>query len=260
MRHAAKVIRSLTSTPSTVSFTMRSIARVFSLHVAIACAALFSHATSVRAAIVVTEVSPWSSGSSSFAADWFELTNNGTSAVEITGWKFDDNSNSTASAVALNGVTSIAPGESVVFLESSTPATTIAAFNSVWFGGNAPAGLQIGTYTGSGVGLGTAGDAVNIFNAENVPQANVSFGASPVASPFATFDNAAGTTGTISQLSVVGVNGAFQVNDTVSGNSIAMIGSPGSITAVPEPSSLAFLLCVGAGSLYAKRRKKLVIS
>jgi hypothetical protein len=85
-----------------------------------------------------------------------------------------------------------------------------------------PAGLQIGSYTGSGVGLGTGGDAVNIYSSNNVLQASVSFGASPVG-PFATFDNGGGlNNANITQLSAVNVNGAF-----VAVNSAAEIGSPG---------------------------------
>ncbi len=71
--------------------------------------------------IVISEVAPWSSSNSPLAADWFEVTNTGSSAVDLTGWKMDDNSHSIANAVALNGVTSIAPGEAVIFIETRGP-------------------------------------------------------------------------------------------------------------------------------------------
>ena len=179
--------------------------------------------TPTNSSIFITEVAPWSSGNSPVAADWFELTNKGTSAVNITGWKFDDNSNSFASAVALSGIANIGAGESVIFLEG---ATINANFRPNWFGANPPASLQIGNYTGSGVGLSTSGDAVNIYNAAGVLQANVVFGVSP-AGPFATFDNATLlNNATISTLSAAGVNGAF-----VAVNSNPEIGSPGRINA-----------------------------
>ena len=57
-----------------------------------------------------------------YAADWFEVTNTGTTAVDITGWKIDDNSNAFGSAVALRGVTSIAAGKSAVFFEAAPTA------------------------------------------------------------------------------------------------------------------------------------------
>jgi hypothetical protein len=74
------------------------------------------------------------------AADWFEVTNTTGQAIDITGWKIDDNSGSQAAAVALSGITSIAAGESVIFLETADLATTRASFIATWFGGNAPAG------------------------------------------------------------------------------------------------------------------------
>ncbi|NEU79412.1 SdiA-regulated domain-containing protein [Nostoc sp. UIC 10630] len=172
--------------------------------------------------IFITEVAPWSSGNSPVGADWFELTNKGLSAVDITGWKIDDNSNSFAFSVALSGITTIGAGESVIFLEGATVNPT---FLSNWFGANPPAGLKIGNYSGSGIGLSTGGDAVNIYNSTGALQANVVFGASPAAAPFATFDNAAlSNNATIATLSAVGINGAF-----VAVNSSTEIGSPGTI-------------------------------
>ncbi|MES2474164.1 MAG: esterase-like activity of phytase family protein [Verrucomicrobiota bacterium] len=177
-------------------------------------------------ALVITEVAPWSSGNSPVGADWFEVTNVSDNAVDITGWKVDDSSAAFASAIALSGITSIAPGESVIFLESSTSnpsATVIANFQSNWFGGNVPAGLRIGTYQGSGIGLSTGGDGLNLFNAGGVLQASVLFGASDSVTPYQTFDNTLALDDvTLSLLSEVGSNGAF-----VAANSAAEIGSPG---------------------------------
>ncbi|PZU99309.1 MAG: hypothetical protein DCE90_01985 [Pseudanabaena sp.] len=177
--------------------------------------------------IFVTEVAPWSSGNSLVAADWFELTNTGSSAVNISGWKFDDSSNSFASSVLLSGIATINAGESVIFIEGATPNP---AFLGNWFGATPPANLKIGNYSGGGVGLSTAGDAVNIFNAAGVLQASVTFGTSPAASPFTTFDNAALLqNATIATQSAVGVNGAFSV---VNSQSVTEIGSPGAIASI----------------------------
>jgi hypothetical protein len=76
--------------------------------------------------IVISEVDPAGSGNKSYSADWFELTNTGAAAVSITGWKMDDSGDSFAAAVALTGVSSIAAGQTVVFIEdkgASTAAT-----------------------------------------------------------------------------------------------------------------------------------------
>jgi uncharacterized protein YjiK len=180
--------------------------------------------------IIISEVSPWASGNSTLGSDWFELTNTGTAIQDITGWRMDDDSNSFAASVALNGITTIAPGESVIFIENATSKKT--QFLSLWFGANPPANLQVGFYSGSGVGLGTGGDAVNIFDSTGEKRAGVTFGVSTTTSPLKTFDNAAGiNNAAIATLSAVGVNGAFSIND---GLSIA-IGSPGTIGAPPTP-------------------------
>ena len=208
------------------------------------------------AALLITEVDPAGSGQSAYAADWFELTNSGTSAVDITGWKMDDNSNSFANAVGLRGVTSIAAGQSVVFIEGnasgSTDATIDANFITAWFGSNAPAGLTIGNYGGSGVGLSQTADAVNIFDGSGTLMTRVDFGADS-GSPIATFDNAAGLDNvTLTQKSVVGVNGAF-----LSASGLE-IGSPGTVAAVPEPGSYALLLAGFAIIGFRSRRKSAV--
>jgi MYXO-CTERM domain-containing protein len=205
-----------------------------------------------QAQVIISEVTPFGSGNSGNGADWFELTNKGTSAVNISGWKVDDNSNSFSAALALTGVTSIAAGQSVVFLEvasSTTAAAVNAAFATFWFGSNVPASLVIGNYSGAGIGLGQGGDAVNIFNASGTVVSRVDFGTS---APPSTFDNSAGLNNVaISNLSTAGVNGAF-----TSANSLANIGSPGSIAAVPEAEGYAMALAgLGALGWMARRRK-----
>jgi hypothetical protein len=226
--------------------------------VAAATAAVF--AAPAHADVRVTEVAAWSSGNSPVAADWFELTNTGSSSVTLTGWTMDDDSANPNSAL-LAGITSIAAGESVVFVElgvGGNATTLVNSFKSTWFGGNVPAGLQIGTYTqgvAGGVGLSTNGDQVNIFSGTaGTLQAKVLFGTSDNVSPYQTFDNAAGlNSATISILSAIGTNGAFAAF-----NDAAEIGSPGTIAAaVPEPATYAMIavgLCV-VGSA-ARRRQR----
>jgi hypothetical protein len=230
----------------TLEFTMKKpVAPVL----AVIATLLTFGAVPAHAAVAITEVAPWSSGNSPVGADWFELTNTGATSVDVSTWKMDDSSASFGSAVALNGVATLAPGQSAIFIEGSI--TKQASFINTWFGTQAPAGLAIGTYSGSGVGLSTSGDAVNVFNAAGVLQASVTFGASPSGPTYASFDNAAGLTGAIAQLSVVGVHGAF-----VASNDMHEVGSPGRIAAVPEAGTWALMLAglalVGAA---ARRRQ-----
>lgn len=212
----------------------------------ITAAFLASVAGPANAAIIVSEVDPASSGNSSVAADWFELTNTGTTAIVISGWRVDDGSNSFASSHALLGVTSIQAGQSVIFAETANLAATQALFINAWFGGTAPVGFTMGSYSGAGIGFSTSGDAVNIYDSIGALQANVSFGAS---SAGFTFDNAAGLTGAISALSAVGANGAFL------GASDGRIGSPGSIGVVPVPAA-AWLLGSAFGLLGVIGRRR----
>ncbi|HEY2717263.1 MAG TPA: lamin tail domain-containing protein [Solirubrobacterales bacterium] len=182
----------------------------------------------VQTPVIVSEVAPWGSGNGTYNADWWELTNVSSQTVNLTGWKMDDESNAFGSAVALLGVTSLAPGQSAIFVEGD--ATKAEAFEASWFGSSIPAGFQIGTYSGSGVGLGAGagGDQVNVFNSEGAHITGVKFAGSTTG---VSFDNAAGVGSyaapvpTISALSVEGTNGAFKIHDE--------IGSPGRITNPP---------------------------
>lgn len=231
---------------------MQSLETLVKKSLPIIVAALLTTLTiQANAAILITEVAPWASTAANapYATDWFELTNTGPFTVNISGWKMDDNSNSFASSVALTGISDIAAGESVIFTEN--PNT--ALFLSTWFGASVPAGLQVGNYTGAGVGLSTTTDAVNIYNIAGALISNVTFAASDALAPYQTFDNAAGlNNAAISTLSVVGVNGAF-----VALNNINEVGSPGKIAAaVPEADSYAMLLAgLGFMGFMSRRRK-----
>ena len=195
-------------------------------------------------------------------ADWFEVTNYGSAAVDLTGWKMDDGSVNHLAAVALNGVSSIGAGESVVFVETSAPLTVIPDFRSFWGGSAATA--TIGSYTGSGISFSSGGDGMVLFNsgsAEATPR--VSFGAATTGSSFYyQYDAIGDPTTSPNSNAVVSTVGTINGQVTyLSANTVTQnIGSPGTaINAVPEPSTYAMALAglaCGGYSLFRRRRAR----
>jgi uncharacterized protein YjiK/methionine-rich copper-binding protein CopC len=110
--------------------------------------------------VIVSEVN-----SNAGPADFFELYNYGTETVDLTGWRWDDDSASftdTGSAAFASGTT-IAPGARLVVVA----AADAAAFRTAW-----GVGSEVVTVATVGPGLGS-GDAVVVFN--NAGQAVTAF-------------------------------------------------------------------------------------
>ena len=186
-----------------------------------------------HAGIVITEV--MSSSGTNGTPDWFEVTNDGSSAVSLTGWKMDDGSFNIAAAVALSGITSIGAGESVIFIES-TGGAGIGSFRTFWGG---LANVQVGYYSGSGVSLSSGGDGVCLFNNLSVNVNQVSFGAATNGSSFFWGWDAQGAidpnySGVVSTVGTIGTQVGF-----VSADALGNIGSLGTAIAVPGPGVAA---------------------
>src|SRR5262249_39059051 len=105
-----------------------------------------------------------------------------------------------------------------VFVDGSSH---VAGFETAWFGASPPAGLQVGSYTGTGVGLGAGGDQVNVFDGSNTLVAKVILGATPAGRTIANVQAASIGSTTASNASQVGVNGAALSNNGLE------TGSPG---------------------------------
>lgn len=200
-----------------------------------AVAALSALAAAASGQIRITEAM----SSSQVTPDWVELTNLGASAVDISGWRLDDSSFSTAVSVALNGITTIAPGESVVFIESAAGAG-IADFRAFW---GDLASVQIGFYSGSGVGLSSGGDAVVIFDGSNTEINRVTFGAASGGISFG-YNPLTATFGDLSEV------GLFGARVSAGSTPIANFASPG---AIPTPAAAGLL---GLAGLVAGRRRR----
>lgn len=97
--------------------------------------------------------------------DWWELTSFESYAVNLKGWRFDDNSHSLApnNALTITNDVVIRPGESVVFVENYTP----EQFRAWWT--NLSPDVQIVTYVGGGIGLSSTADEINLWNAVTIP-------------------------------------------------------------------------------------------
>lgn len=202
-------------------------------------------ASSASANIRITEVMSSSNGLGVPTPDWIEVTNYGASAVDLTGWRVDDSSFNLAVSAVLNGVTTIGAGESVVFIESAGGAG-ISAFRTFWGGLSS---VQIGYYSGSGLGFSSGGDGACLFDASSSILSQVSFGAATSGSSFFYGWDSSGVldaayTAVVSTVGTIGTQVGF-----TSGGDTASIGTA---LAVPAPGVLAL---VGLAGLAGRRRR-----
>lgn len=201
----------------------------------------------------VTEIWPGNEPGGNLTEDWFEVTNFGdmawTAATDGDLW-FDDNSFDFAATFLMSGIDSIAPGESVIYVDGGPDGVT--AWLSAWSPVVTP--WQVGSHNGQG--LSQNGDGVSIWlsttglqptslddllDAQLFPDANATGGQSYDIglAAFSTVGNANNAVATLL------VNDAFQ----------PAIGSPGvPIAPVPEPASVALAALAGLGLLGLRRR------
>lgn len=220
-------------------------------------AALLASVASTQAQALLRVTEAMSSSGVGGTPDWIELTNLGNTAANISGWKVDDSSRAFGTSLLLNGITSIAAGESVVFFETPAAnltgawATDLTNFRNFWGG---LSGIQVGYYGGSGIGLSSAGDGMIVFNSSGIEVTNyVSFGAATAGTSFNfVYDASGGLTSAANALSVAGEYGATTVNAAWGGTGTPVSNTAG-LGVVPEPSS-SVLLGLGTIALLALRR------
>ena len=223
---------------------------------AVVLAAALSVAGAARAQysdLRITEA--MSSSGTGGTVDWFEITNYGLTLVSLVGWTVDDSSFSFANSVALNGVASIAPGESVLFLESAGGAA-IESFRAFW--GNLET-VQIGYYSGSGLGLSASGDGLVLFDSAGTEETpRVSFGAATTGATFYyAYDANGNPTTSPNTAAIVSTPGTLSGQITfTSADALGNVGSPGTAVAlaIPEPATGA-LLGLGALGLFGYLRR-----
>lgn len=176
--------------------------------------------------------------------EFVELTNIGTSAIDMTGWSFDDSSQ-TPGSLSLSVFGSVSPGESVIISEQSA-----TVFRSDW---GLPAAIKV--IGGNTQNLGRA-DEINIYNNLNALIDRLTYDDQTIGGSIRTN----GTSGWPAP-SALGLNNILgwqksvlgdQQNSYLSANlppSPQNLANPGFY--VPEPATLLLLLVAAA----ARRRR-----
>ncbi|MDF3130062.1 lamin tail domain-containing protein [Kiritimatiellaeota bacterium B1221] len=170
--------------------------------------------------------------------DWFELTNFGSTAINLDGYYWDDDGENGNDGSLFPAIT-LDPGTSLVILRDSS--AVILDFMNAWGGGFDVLSEDDFGGPDSFSGLSSGGDQIQIWDTDpNAGPANlvaeVFFGASTEGSSFE-WDHNGNSLG----LSVTGENGAFQAlsdGGDPAGPGLD-IASPG--FAIPEPNVLALL-------------------
>ena len=197
-------------------------------------------AASAQANIRITEVMS-SSTLSAPTPDWIEVTNYGSSSVSLASWRIDDGSFNFAASALLNGVAPI----DATPLRSADAA--IPTFLSHW----ALSGIQVGYYSGSGLGFSSGGDGACLFDSTGAILSQVSFGAATNGSTFYYGWDAAGVIDPSSNglVSVVGTIGS-QVTTLGPGGDTGSLGT--TLGVIPAPGAIALL---GLAGLAGRRRR-----
>lgn len=137
--------------------------------------------------LVITEVMPSSAHPTNVSptpdadGDWWELTNTGSSAVDLTGYKWDDTPTPASPTVSnFPADTIIQPGESIIILEE--PTANVATWKAAWGLTAATRVIDRTQFTNAGgegfSGLGAGGDEVNLYAPNGTVVAHAEFGAS----------------------------------------------------------------------------------
>lgn len=194
--------------------------------------------------VVITE---WMyQGAGSTNREFIEFTNLGPTAVDFTGWSYDDDSRS-AGAFPLSAFGLVMPGESVVITEMNA-----MAFRDAW---GLDASVKVwGPYTNN---LGN-GDEINIFDAAQNLVDRLTYGSNP---------RTRGVSGRALSIDALGANDVSQWTFSSVGDienswmsSLGDVGSPGFSSfytaPVPEPETYAMLIAglAAMGAVVRRRR------
>ena len=207
--------------------------------VVVACGAFAGE--SARAAMMITEWAYQGSG-----GEFVEFTNTGTSAIDMTGWSFDDNSG-IAGSVSLSGFGLVAPGESVVLTD-----LTATTFRTEW--GLSTSAKVIGDNLQN---LGRS-DEINLYDSVGTRMDWLTYDDQAIGGPRTNL--ASGNPGS---LAAVGTHDVLQWVLSTPGDLYGSytsasggIGNPGLFAMTPEPGSALLAVLALMGLLFASRRRR----
>ena len=188
-------------------------------------------------AIAQVQITEWMYGGNS--GEYVEFTNLGPSAVDFTGWVYDDDSRFSTVAsggFSLSAFGIVRAGESVLITESSA-----ATFRTNW---SLPATVKVlGGYTNN---LGRA-DEINLFNASGTLVDRLTYGDAVYA-------------GTIRTQTVAPGNWVLAATTDSYGSRMATsgdVGNPGLFTLAPVPEAETWaMLLAGLGLVGAIARRR----